>query len=282
MTRPAKVLPVLFAACLLIPLAARAERLERYFPASDDTVVEVRNLNGQVTLQSWDRPQVKVVALRRSLAVETHFEQTANRIHIHTHLLQSSAPASERVVDYEIWAPAGARLQVNLETGTLRVENFTNELTVETVAAAVYLRNLTGHTAVKTLNGSVTAERCAGRLEATSISGSLRFLETASDRLIATTTSGDILYQGDFRPGGSYDFVNHEGLIELLVPTTASFELDARSVQGQVENDFPLKPRAHGRVPKRSALSSLFGTVHRGEAMVRATSFSGTIRLRKQ
>lgn len=273
---------VLLGLPLTLALTARAERLVRTFPAADETVVEVRNLNGRVTLQAWNKPQVQVVALRRSLVVETHFEQAANRVHIHTHLLQSSAPAAERVVDYEIWAPPDARLQVYQEAGTLLVENFSADVNVETVAAQVRLVNLTGHTQIKTLNGSVQAERCSGRVEATSISGSLRFLDSASDRLVANTTSGDIYYEGDLRRRGSYDFINHEGSIELVLPSTASFELDARTVQGQVINEHPLTPRSHGRLPRGNTMQSLLGTVHTGEAMVRATSFSGTIRVRKR
>ncbi|MBI4466163.1 MAG: DUF4097 family beta strand repeat protein [Acidobacteria bacterium] len=281
MKRPFRSLALLVTA-LALPLGARAERLERTFPATADTVVEVRNLNGQVIVHAWERPQVQVVALRRSLVVETHIEQGSNRIHVHTHLLQSSAPASERVVDYEIWAPASAGLQLQLETGAVDVENFTDDVNVETVAAAVRLRNLSGHTSVKTLNGSILVERCSGRLEATSISGSMHFLDSTYNRLVANTTSGDILYEGDLRRGGSYDFLNHEGAIELRLPPSASFELDARTVQGEVVNEHPLTPRSHGRVPQRSGLHSLLGTAHTGEAMIRATSFSGKIWMRKR
>lgn len=273
---------LLVGVTLGLPLAAAAERVERLFPAAEDVTIELRNLNGQVTVQSWNRSQVQVIALRRSQAVETHIEPGENRIHVHTHLLQNSAPASERAVDYEIWAPPGARLHLYQETGTLRVESFFQDVTVETVAASVSLRNLNGHTSVKTLNGSVTAERCTGRLEATTISGTLRFLDTDAGRLVANTTSGDIYYQGDFQRGASYDFISHDGLIELLLPATASFELDARSVQGEVINELPLRPRSHGRVPQGSVMKSLLGTVATGAALVRATSFSGTIRLRKQ
>lgn len=272
---------VLVLSLLGLPLAASAEEVARTFAAGPGTVVEVRNLNGRVQIQAWNQNQIKVVAQRRTRAVEVHLDQSANHIHIDTHLLQSSAPASDRVVDYEIWAPADATLKIHLDAGTLRVEDFTEDVTIEAVAAAVLLRNLSGHTAVQTLNGSVQAERSPGRLEATSISGSLRFVEMDSRYLVAKTTSGDIYYEGDFRPGGSYEFVNHEGSIELRVPVTASFELNANSVKGEVTNEFPLIPRDRGRLPQLSASRSLLGTVRRGEAMVRVTSFSGTIRLRK-
>ena len=267
---------------LALPLASRAERIEQTFAAEPDSVVEIRNLNGRVTVRSWNRPQVKVVALRRSRAVEVHLEQNANHVHVHTHLLQASTPASDRAVDIEVWAPANANLEIHLEAGTLQLENFTRNITAEAVAATVLLRNLSGHTSVRTLNGSIRAERCSGRMEATSISGSLQFSDMTSRFLVARTTSGDIYYEGNFRPGGSYDFRNHEGSIELRVPANASFELRANSVKGEVQNELPITSHQHGRLPRPSTARSLLGTVKTGEAMVRVTSFSGTIRLRKQ
>lgn len=267
---------------LALPLASRAERIEQTFAADSDSVVEIRNLNGRVTVRSWSQPQVKVVALRRSRAVEVHLEQNANHIHVHTHMLQASTPASERSVDMEVWAPANANLEIRLEAGTLQVENFTEDINAEAVAATVLLRNLSGHTSVQTLNGSIRAERCSGRMEATSISGSLEFSDMTSRFLVARTTSGDIYYEGNFRPGGSYDFLNHEGSIDLRVPANASFELRANSVKGEVQNELPITSHQHGRLPRPSTARSLLGTVQTGEAMVRVTSFSGTIRLRKQ
>lgn len=272
---------LLLLALAALPLVAAAEEVVRTFPASGSTVFEIRNLSGRVEIRSWNQRQVKVVALRQTRAVETHFEETANQIHVHTHLLQSAAAASERVVDYQIWAPANINIKVSQDAGTVRIENFADDVNVETVAATVEIRNVTGYTSIQTLNGSVEVWRAAGRLEANSISGNLRFLDMDTRNLYARTTSGDIYYEGDFRPAGSYEFHNHQGAIELRVPSTASFELNANSVKGEVSSEFPLTPRSHGRVPRASVARSLLGTVHTGEAMVRVSSFSGTIRLRK-
>ncbi len=269
-------------ALALLPLAARAERIEQNFAADSDTTVEVRNLTGRVTIVAWDQPRVQIVALRRSRAVEVHLEQNGNLVHVHTHLLQSSAPASERAVDLEVSAPADAHLQVQLEAGTLVVENFTEDVNIETVAAAVRLRNLYGHTSVGTLNGSIEVERASGRLEASSITGTLRFINVGTRFLVAKTTSGDIFFEGDFLPGASYDFINNEGAIDIRVPASASFELRANSVKGEVVNELPITVHRHGSLPRPTTERSLLGTVHTGEAMVRATSFSGTIRLRKR
>lgn len=267
---------------LLMPAAVRAERIEQSFSVTPDAVLEVRNLNGRVVMHAWNRDEVRVVAVRRSRAVELHFREAPNHLHIHTHLLQSSAPAGERVVDFEIWAPVAAHLKVNLEAGTLTVENFSEDVTVEAVAATVLLRHLAGHISVKTLNGSIEAIGCTGRMETNSISGTLRFRESRSRFLVAKTTSGDIFFEGGFRPGGSYNFLSHQGTIELRVPAGASFDLNANTVQGELSNEFQLTPRSRGRLPRTRGVRSLLGTVHTGEAMVRVTSFSGTIRVRKQ
>jgi len=272
---------LLLLALAALPLGAVAEDVVRTFPASGSTVLEIRNLSGRVEIRSWNQRQVKVVAQRQTRAVETHFEETANQIHVHTHLLQSAAAASERVVDYQVWAPANINLKIQQDVGTVRIENFADDVNVETVAATVELRNVSGYTSIQTLNGSVEVWRGAGRLDANSISGTLRFLDMDTRNLYARTTSGDIYYEGDFRPAGSYEFHNHQGAIELRVPSTASFELNANSVKGEVSSEFPLTPRTHGRVPRASLARSLLGTVHTGEAMVRVSSFSGTIRLRK-
>jgi hypothetical protein len=273
---------LLLLALAALPLAATAEEVVRSFPAGSRTVLEMRNLSGRVEIRSWNQRQVRVVAQRQTRAVETHFEETPNQIHVHTHLLQSAAPASERVVNYEIWAPPDVSINLRQDAGTVMIENFAEDVNVETVAAQVELRNVSGHTLIETLNGTVVIWRGAGRTDATSISGNLHFLEMDTRNLVARTTSGDIYYEGAFRPGGSYEFVNHQGSIELRVPANASFELNANSVKGEVSSEFPLTPRSHGRVPRTSVARSLLGTVHTGEAMVRVTSFSGTIRLRKR
>ena len=220
--------------------------------------------------------------LRAKLEVEGLLASDEALLGRHTHLLQTDVPPSERTVNYEIWAPPYISLIAKLETGSLRVENISEVITVETVVADVLLRNLSGHTSVETMDGSVQVERCSGRMEVTSISGSLRFLQTRTRRLVAKTTSGDIYFEGSLLRAAAYKFYNHEGSIELLLPANASFELTANSIKGQVYNDFPLTPSSHGRVPQRSYERSLFGTVHSGEAMVQVTSFSGTIRIRAQ
>lgn len=271
----------LLAATLLLAVGAQAQRIEKSFPADPETLIDLRSHVGQVRLHGWSQPLVKVVATRSGRAVEAHLEKRADRVHIHTHLLDPGAPASERVVDYEIWAPPDAELSIYLESGLVAVQNFTQDVRIEAPAADVRLSRIDGHANVYTLSGSVEVEHCSGRLEVNSVSGSLRFRDNESRYLVAKNTSGDIFYDGDLQRGGSYEFRNNNGATELILPASASFELNAQSSQGEVTNEFPFTPRAHGRAPS-GPYRSLLGTVQNGDAVVRATSLSGRIRVRRR
>lgn len=271
----------LLAAALALPLGAQAQRLEKTFSADAETVVDLRNHVGQVRLHGWSQPLVRVVAVRSSRAVDPHLEQRGSRIQVHTHLLDPGAAAAGRVVDYEIWAPPDAELSIYLESGLVTVQNFTQDVRIDAPAADVRLSRVDGRARVDTLSGSVEVEHCSARLEVTSVSGSLRFRDNESRYLVAKNTSGDIFYDGDLQRGGSYEFRNNNGATELILPATASFELNAQSSQGEVTNDFPFTPRAHGRAPS-GPFRSLLGTVHNGDAVIRASSLSGRIRVRKR
>lgn len=274
----------MIVAAALVPLAAHAQRLERTFPADADTAVEVRNFVGQVKIHGWSQPQVKVVAQRKTQAVEPHIELKANRVYLHTHELDRSVPASERIVDYEVWAPPDTALDIRLESGSVLVENFTEDVRVSTATANVRIHRLDGYSTVGTLSGGIEAEACAGRIEVTTVSGTVWFRANDSRNIVAGSTSGDIFYEGDAQRGASYEFRTNSGNIEIILPANASFELNARSIEGEVRNDFPLTPRMHGRPAPTpgNALRSSLGTVSTGDALIRATSFSGAIRVRKR
>lgn len=271
-----------FVAVLLLPASLAAERIERNFRVSPSILVDVQSHSGVVSVKPWERALVRVVAVRRSRAVEVHLEQTTNRVQVYSHVLQTQIPGSERTVDYEIRMPAVAALYVHLDAGRVEVAGLRGDVKIETVVAAVSLRDLAGHTDVTTTSGNVIATNCSGRLGINSVSGQLSFLATASRVLTARTASGDIRYEGDLLSGGSYEFSNHQGAIKLILPASASFELTARSVQGEVINEFPLAPKPHGRMTTPGYAHSLLGTVQSGAAMVRASTFSGKITIQKR
>ena len=281
-------LKVLAGAALLVLLCPAqpvdAHRIEKRFSTGLRPTIHVRNKSGNVTIKSWNRAEVLVVANHVSDKTEVDATQMGNRIDVITHLVTQNIKPEELRADYEITVPSEADLQIRSDAGNVKVENVAGELTFDTVAADVELREVANLLIVRTITGSLVCVRCAGRIEVSSVGGSFRFVQPVSNNLRAVTTSGAIFYDGDFQPFGTYILKSYTGEIDVLFSESDSFELNASSEQGKVENEAALKPFDHARRPpvKSRFSSSFFGTYNQGQARVQLSSFSGTIKVRKR
>lgn len=263
-------------------LPASAHRVEKRFAVEERPVVTVKNSHGRITVKSWARPEVQVVGDHSSERVEIDTEKTGNRVEVVTHVLGQNLSTNERRADFEITVPEETELQIRTDSGTILVERVAGDMSFETVAADVELREVAGYLIVRTTGGSLICFRCAGRIEVNSISGNVRLLEPISSNLRAKTLSGNIFYDGDFRPGGIYFLSTGDGRIEVRYSVNDSFNLSASSVRGNVESDVKLKPPAHSSQPPSQLAKGLFGTYNDGTAKVELSSFSGTILVRKR
>lgn len=274
----------LIAAGLLLCGAASAEpdRSQRHFKVDAHPVVTIHNPNGMVTVRAWTKREVMITANRASDQVEVLAEQTGNRVDISTRQTSSTVAPEELRADYEISVPEDAELQIHDDSGAVKVNDVLGDLNVETVGAGVDLADTAGYLNVKTVGGGFTCLRCAGRLVVSSISGSLRLLELRSYNVQAQTSTGNILFNGEFLPNGIYRLKNYSGLIEVRFSAADSFDLSATSLKGKVNNEAQLTPPTHpGRFESRYG-NSLFGTFNDGHAKVELTSFDGTINIRKR
>jgi DUF4097 and DUF4098 domain-containing protein YvlB len=274
----------LLTAGLLLCGAASAspDRLVRHFQVEARPVVTLHNPNGTVTVRAWTKREVMVTANRASDRVEVVAEQTGNRVDITTHQAFETVAPEDLRADYEISVPEDAELQIHDDSGAVTVNNVLGDMNVETVAAGVDLADAAGYLTVKTVGGSFQCVRCAGRLEVSSISGNFRFVDLRSYHVRAQTSTGNILFNGEFLPNGLYRLKNYSGVIEVRFSPADSFDLSATSLKGKVNNEAKLTPPAH---PDRSTSrfgNSLFGTFNEGRAKVELTSFDGTINIRKR
>jgi DUF4097 and DUF4098 domain-containing protein YvlB len=272
-------------ACLLTAAPAFGHRIEKRFTVNERPVVSIRNMHGQVTVKSWKKLEVLVVADHASEKTEVDTDQTGNRIEVMTHLLAEKVTPTELRANYEITVPEETELQVRTDSGMVIVERVFGDLTFETVAADVQLQEVAGYLLVKTLGGSLVCVRCAGRIEVNSISGNIRLLQPVSSNVRLQTSTGSILFDGEFLRGGMYVMRNHTGPIEVRFSEGDSFDLNANSVYGKVDMDenARLKPPSHSRRATAPRMThSLLGTFNEGHAKVELSSFNGTIRIRKR
>lgn len=287
MQLPCRIKSAAVAALLLLGLtapAAFAHRIEKRFTVGVRPVVAVRNRSGKIIVKSWQKNEVLVVATHASEKTEVDAEQGGNRVDIVTHLLSEDAGPADLQADFEITVPEEAELQIRNDSGDVFVEHVSGDMTFDTVAADVDLQEVAGYLVIKTISGSLVCKSCAGRIEVNSISGSFRLVQPISNNVRAKTYSGSIFFDGAFLPGGTYVMHSSSGLIEVRFSESDSFQLNAASMYGKVENEAVLKQPSHNTQTAGPSKfkSTFFGNLNQGDARVELSSFNGTIKIRKR
>jgi DUF4097 and DUF4098 domain-containing protein YvlB len=281
--RVALALAALLIAGAMAPVAF-AHRVEKRFAVEVRPTVTVRNKSGKVTIKSWKKQEILVVATHASEKTEVDASQMGNRIEVVTHLLTEDIAAADLVANYEITVPEETTIQIRNDSGDVFVERISGDMTFDTVAAGVDLKEVAGYLVIKTVGGSLTCYLCAGRIEVNSISGDLKFVRPLSSNVRAQTYSGNIFFDGAFERGGTYVLKNYSGLIEVRFSEGDSFALNASTVNGKVESQASLKPPVHSTTsyrPKNSS-SMLQGSQNTGLARVDLSSYNGTIKVLKR
>lgn len=262
--------------------AAPGERLEKRFPTSANPALILTNDNGIVIVRGHPRNEVQIFATKRSANVEIDTEVMGNRLRIDTHWFDKNMKPAERTVDYWIEVPEGSSLEIHNVSGSVKVENVKGSVGIDVLNAPTEVVGIQGPVNLRSVSGPLSVSRCAGRIMANSISGDLNFVDLQSQSIDASTTSGNIRYEGNFFDNGRYALSNYSGEIEVMTVLDSSFELDARSVKGSVESEIPLKSKDHTSFNPTQMRQSLLGVYNDGAASVHLSSFSGKIKIRKK
>jgi DUF4097 and DUF4098 domain-containing protein YvlB len=278
------------SAGLLVPgfllfsvVPAAAQRLEKHFKVEARPVVTIHNPNGAITVKAWTRSEVLVIANLGSGHVDLDAQQNGNRVDVMTRQLTDSVSPEDLRADYQINVPQDAELQIHDDSGAVSIANVLGDMNVETIAADVDLQDAAGYLTIATVGGSFQCMRCAGRIEVNSISGSFRLMDTRSYHVRAQTSTGNILFSGEFLPNGQYRLKNYSGVIELRFLAGDSFDVSATSLKGKVNNQAKLTPPNHAYQSTSKYGQALVGSFNTaGHAQVDLTSFDGTINIVKR
>ncbi len=166
--------------------------------------------------------------------------------------------------------PSGGRRENTCEAGdgdhmNVRDNDVTVDFTVRVPAGVRFLG--------KTVNGEVAAD-LAGDVEANTVNGSIRI--STAGYAEAQTVNGEIvasLGRGTWSDALEFRTVN--GGITLNLPADLSTEVRAKTINGDIQTDFPLM--VTGRLGPRS----LRGTIGSGGRRLALETVNGSIRLRK-
>lgn len=267
-------------------LQAAGQRFEKHFAVKGRPVVVIQNVaDGRIEVKSWKSQEVVVTGTQTSNKIGVQTEQADDRIGITASVLDPAAQGVDLQENFQLTVPEQTELQIKTQSGLIYVEQVNGDMTLESVGGDVHLKEVSGYIIVRTTGGSLICTQCAGKLNFTSISGGAQLLQPSLNMVNVSTMSGNVLFDGDFIRTGLYTMKSGKGLVEVRFSGNDSFDLNAQTAVGTVDNQAVayLKPDSHGMRHTASKFTKgLFGSVGNGLAKVELSSYSGTIRILKR
>src|SRR5438874_5677711 len=245
---------ILGAAAMLgsgITAMAATQRTESHFPVNGRPVVVIQNVaNGRIEVKSAKTQEVTVIASQNSDKINFEMEQAGDRVDVTATTLGASAQPLDLETSLQLTVPEETELQLKTENGLIYVEQVTGDMTLESVGGDVHLKEVSGYIIVKTTGGSLVCTQCAGKLDFNSVGGGAQILQPALTNVNLRTTTGNILFDGDFIRTGLYSMKSGKGLVAVRFSSYDSFDLKAQTATGTVDNQAAafLKPDFHGSV----------------------------------
>lgn len=269
----------------LVPVTClqAADRIEKVFPVSRNASLMLTNYTGTISVKGWQNSEVKLVYTKYSQNVEIDTESTPSKVKVTTHVLDKLATADKARVDYQVYVPEEANLEILNNMGTVDVENIKGAVKVDVIEAVVKITGVQGGVQATSLGSKLIISESAGTIQTTTVSGDIVFSKLESSSVTANSTLGNISYEGDFARLGNYRFSTNEGIILIQCPDQASVEWNARTVKGKIRSNLPIRSKNHASSSTGIAgKQSLLGTLNQGDANVTLSTFSGEININRR
>ncbi len=240
----------------LVPAASanayrHTEPIQHEGAFSADGVVRISNVNGDITVRTWDREEIRVEGKK---SAQTDEELRA--IELTMNVSNQRAEIRVKLPKRKGWVRRDTiRAKVEL---TLYVPRTVTLDELETVNSTIRLDGLAGTVRAETVNGRIEADGLGGNAD----------LETVNGRIVAKFAQ--------VRAGQKIELESVNGSLEVILPEDAGAKLDAELVNGRVECDFPLA------MVKSRGKRSLSGTIGDGRAELDLETVNGQIRVRRQ
>lgn len=174
------------------PAATFAQkRFLKTYPASKDVRLQLTNRSGTVTVEGWDRPEVRISAYVEEPAASIEPQSLSGRIYIN--LVENNQGRNTGDVNFTINVPYSSSVNIETRMGNLNVSN----------VRGAFVR------------AHITTE------------GDITLTNINSAAVSAENVRGDIFFDGNLQADGSYRFSSTSSNINLRIPFDSSFRLVA-------------------------------------------------------
>jgi DUF4097 and DUF4098 domain-containing protein YvlB len=228
---------ILFAA-LSTGTAKAQQHLSKRYPAGKNVRIELKNISGTITVESWNRDEIKLSAELESPKANLSPRQTSDSL----------------IVD--VRADNRGRSDIGNVNFKLQVP----------VNSSVDLQTMRGQITVTNIRGNLVRAHV-------SLEGDIELSGISAAQVYAQNTIGNIFFDGEFARGGTYRFQSSKGDITIRIPAASAFNLDAAAPNKKIalgefwNNGF--RSLGDGR--------KLQGDVVDGRSKVIVTNFQGSI-----
>jgi DUF4097 and DUF4098 domain-containing protein YvlB len=237
-----------------VSTADETEHFDQTYPLTGNGRVNLSNVNGGVTVEAWDRNEVRVEYTKTADSKER-----LNDVNVH---IDSRADAITIETDYDNWkrnnnnnGDHGWKFSGKLEvTFKLTVPRGAMLNEIQTVNGSVDVADFNNYTKVSAVNGNVNARNIRGTARLSTVNGEVH---ADFDRL---ETGSRI----------SLDTVN--GHVNLVIPSDSNATVKADSLNGNISNDFGL-PVRKGKYVGRD----LYGRIGNGDVQIKLSSVNGQL-----
>ena len=192
------VLSAVFVIVLGVALASAdqpyEETFDQTYPVVSTADVSLDNVNGDVSIEAWDRDEVWVRAVKRASSpellakLEIEVTATGDSVDIDTDY-QRTNDHGHRSVEYTLMVPRGARMRgVDLVNGNLAISGVEGGVEAECVNGSMVIRDVAGAVDLESVNGSIecsTISRLGESISLSAVNGTI-------DLYLAPGTSADV------------------------------------------------------------------------------------------
>ncbi|MGI8787089.1 MAG: DUF4097 family beta strand repeat-containing protein [Pyrinomonadaceae bacterium] len=238
----------------IVSKADETERFEQTYPLDAGGRVSVSNVNGSITVETWDRNEVKLEYVKTAdtkellAAVEVKIDARQDAFKVET--------------NYDNWKTNNRESR---NYGKLQVEY---HLIVPRNAVLNEIETVNGSVAITGAGNSTKASAVNGQVKATNLRGAAKL----------STVNGTVAADFDeLQTGGKISLETVNGTAELTIPSDANATVKADTVNGQINNDFGLPVRKGQYVGR-----DLYGRIGSGNVQIRLNSVNGALSIKRK
>jgi hypothetical protein len=160
--------------------------------------------------------------------------------------------------------------------GSISAKEIEGEVEINTSGGTIDVSDVSNDVVAHTSGGSITAKRIEGKLDARSSGGSLNFENITGD-IEGYTSGGSVTARFSKPMEADCRLETSGGSVDVFLPETSQFELDAEAGSGQIITEFPVSVILQGKLDK----SMLKGPVNGGGHVLYCRTSGSNINLKK-